>query len=77
MSHKVRVNLANPAELLELPGLGPEQAQAILDFRAEHGPIQDVRQLATILRRWPVAEAMWERVDFDPADDTAPEAPGA
>lgn len=77
MSHKVRVNLANPAELLELPGVGPEQAQAILDFRAEHGPIQDTRQLATILRRWPVAEAMWERVDFDPADATAPEAPGA
>ena len=76
MPNKVRVNLANPAELLEL-GIGREQAQAILDFRAEHGPIQDAGQLAKILGRWPVAAAMWERVDFDPADDTAPEAPGA
>jgi competence ComEA-like helix-hairpin-helix protein len=77
MLQRVRVNLANPAELLELPGVGPEQAQAILKFRAEHGPIQDVGQLATILGAWPVAEAIWERVAFDPAEGTAPEAPGA
>jgi Helix-hairpin-helix motif len=77
MSHMVRVNLANSAELLELPGIGPEQVQAILDFRAKHGPIQDGRQLATILRPWPVAEGIWERVDFEPAENTAPEAPGA
>ena len=77
MSKRVRVNLANPAELLELPGVGAEQARAILDFRAEHGPIQDAGQLAQILRQWPIAEAIWERVDFDPAEATAPEAPGA
>jgi hypothetical protein len=77
MPSRVRVNLVNPAELLELPGIGPEQAQAILDFRVEHGPIRDAGQLATILRAWPVAEAIWERVDFDPSESTAPEAPGA
>jgi Helix-hairpin-helix motif len=77
MSDTVRVNLANSAELLELPGIGPEQAQAILEFRAEHGPIQDAGQLANILRSWPVADAIWEHVDFAPADTTAPEAPGA
>jgi predicted DNA-binding helix-hairpin-helix protein len=77
MPHKVRVNLANPQELLALPGIGPEQARAILEFRAQHGPIQDARQLATILRAWPVAETIWEHVEFDPAESTAPEAPGA
>ena len=77
MSHMVRVNLASPADLLELPGVGPEQAQAILNFRAQHGPIQDAAQLKTILRPWPVAEILWERVDFAPAEATAPEAPGA
>ncbi len=77
MPNRVRVNLANPAELLELPGIGPEQARAILMFRAEHGPIQDATQLAAILRAWPVADAIWERVEFDPAEGTAPEAPGA
>jgi Helix-hairpin-helix motif len=77
MPSTVRVNLANAAELLELPGIGPEQARAIVKFRVEHGPIQDASQLATILRAWPVAEAIWERVEFDPAESTAPEAPGA
>ena len=77
MPHRVRINLVNPAELLELPGIGPDQARAILEFRAEHGPIQDAGQLAKILRPWPVTEAIWERVDFDPSESTAPEAPGA
>ena len=77
MSHSVRVNLANSGELLELPGVGPEQARAILEFRAAHGPIQDAGQLAKILRPWPVAETIWEYVDFAPAETTAPEAPGA
>jgi hypothetical protein len=77
MPHTVRVNLVNPDELLELPGVGPEQARAILAFRAAHGPIQDAGQLAEILRPWPVAEAIWECVDFAPSGDTAPEAPGA
>jgi hypothetical protein len=29
------------------------------------------------LHPWPVAKAIWERVEFDPANGTAPEAPGA
>ncbi len=77
MSNKVRVNLANPAELLEIPGIGPEQVRAILTYRAEHGPIQDANQLASILGTWPVAETIWERVEFAPSESTAPEAPGA
>ena len=77
MPNRVRINLANPAELQELPGIGPEQAQAILGFRAEHGPIQDANQLAAVLRAWPIAEAIWERVEFELAEGTAPEAPGA
>ena len=77
MPHTVRINLANPAELLELPGVGPEQAQAIVNHRTQHGPIQDAAQLRTILRPWPVAESLLTHVDFDPAAPTAPEAPGA
>jgi competence protein ComEA len=77
MSSKVQVNLANPAELLELPGVGPEQARAILEFRAVHGPIQNAAELATILRAWPVSDTLWDRVEFDPSAGTTPEAPGA
>jgi DNA uptake protein ComE-like DNA-binding protein len=77
MSNKVRVNLANPLELLELPGVGPREAEAILKFRAEHGPIQDARQLAAILGGPSLAGTLSERADFSPAEGTAPEAPGA
>ena len=77
MTTKVRINLANPLELLELPGLGPEQAEAIVRFRAEHGPIKDARELAAILSAWPTSGAPWAQADFSPSDETAPEAPGA
>jgi competence protein ComEA len=77
MPTKVRVNLANSAELLELPGVGPQDADAILRFRAEHGPIKDEQQLIRILGSRPTLEALSERADFSPSDSTAPEAPGA
>jgi len=77
MSTKVRVNLANQAELLELPGLGPQQAEAIVRYRAAHGPIKDARELASIVGASPASDSLWERADFSPADTTAPEAPGA
>lgn len=77
MATKIRINLAHPLELLELPGLGPQQAEAIVKFRIEHGPIKDAQQLAAVLAAWPLAGASWEQADFSPADATAPEAPGA
>lgn len=73
----VRINLANPMELLELSGLSPQQAMAIIKFRAEHGAIRDAAELARILSGWRLSEADLERLDFDPADSTAPESPGA
>jgi len=77
MLTKVRVNLANPLELLELPGVGQREVEAILKFRAEHGPIRDADQLTAILGGRPFPETFSERADFSPADATAPEAPGA
>lgn len=77
MTGKVRINLANPLELLELPGIGPEQATAIVKFRAEHGPIQDAAELARVLSGRRLSDADLQRLDFDPADSTAPESPGA
>ena len=74
---KVRVNLANEQELMELPGLGAAGAAAIVRFRAEHGPIRDAAELRSILRGHPSVEGFEGRVDFAPADATAPEAPGA
>lgn len=77
MTKKVRINLANAQELLELPGLGPAQVAAIVRHRSDHGPIKDADELATVLSGYPLTEAQRERADFSPAGATAPEAPGA
>jgi predicted DNA-binding helix-hairpin-helix protein len=77
VTRKVRVNLANEQELLELPGLGAAGAAAIVRFRSEHGPIKDAGHLGAILRGHPNVSALSERADFAPAEATAPEAPGA
>ncbi len=63
-TRKVRVNLANEQELLELPGLGAAGAAAIVRFRSEHGPITDARQLSAILRGHPNVDAVKESADF-------------
>ena len=76
MSNKVRVNLANALELRQLPGLSPEQVEAIVKFRAEHGPIRDMAQLASIIGASD-ASILSLYADFSPSYDTAPEAPGA
>ena len=77
MPARVRVNLANAEELLELPGLSPAEVAVILRFRTEHGPIRDADQLARILSGHPIQDMLKERADFSPSDSTAPEAPGA
>lgn len=74
---RVRINLGNYVELMTLPGIGREQADAIIAWRAEHGPIASEAQLRQVLRGWPVPEGLADQVDFAPAEPTAPEAPGA
>ena len=77
MTTRVRVNLANARELLELPGITPAEVEITVKFRAEHGPIGDADQLERLLNRHPIPDTLKERADFAPSDSTAPEAPGA
>ena len=74
---RIRLNLANPQELFEIPGIKRDEVEAIIKFRAEHGPIGDAGQLSRLLGRDRLSEAQLAHIDFDPADVTAPEAPGA
>jgi DNA uptake protein ComE-like DNA-binding protein len=74
---KIRINLANPQELCELPGIDRRKQEAILRHRAQNGPITNASELAEILGRDAVTPALLEHVDFTPAETTAPEAPGA
>src|SRR4029453_8101887 len=49
MTNRVRVNLANARELLELVGISESEVETIVRFRAEHGQIADGQQLSTVL----------------------------
>jgi DNA uptake protein ComE-like DNA-binding protein len=73
----IRINVANQRELTEIPGLRPEDAEAIVRFRDEHGPVTDAARLAAVLGGRDLDEATLRQIDFDPANQTAPEAPGA
>ena len=42
---RVNLNTAGLEELDTLPGIGPARAQAILDWRTEHGPFRYVEEL--------------------------------
>jgi DNA uptake protein ComE-like DNA-binding protein len=77
MKNMVRVNLANARELLELIGISESEVEAIVRFRAEHGPIADGPQLSAVLGGRPMTDAILERADFAPSEATSPEAPGA
>ena len=74
---KTRINLANPQELLELPGIHQAAGDAIVRHRVQHGPISNAAELTQILGPEMVTPALLEHVDFPPAAPTAAEAPGA
>lgn len=72
MPYRVSVNSANPHELLALPGVGPEQAERIVKFRSEHGPIGNESELSRVLGWRGLGESMWGRVDFSATESRRP-----
>src|SRR6478609_7244651 len=44
----VNLNTATKDELVALPGIGPAKAQAILDYRAQHGGFRTVDELKDV-----------------------------
>jgi hypothetical protein len=78
MTNKVRVNLANAHELLELVGISETEVRTIVRFRAEHG--SDRGRAAAQRRSRRAADGRRDsraRRFCAPSEATAPEAPGA
>ncbi len=41
----IDINTANASTLIKLPRIGPKTAQAIIDYRTEHGPFKSIEEL--------------------------------
>ena len=44
----VNLNTATKDELVALPGIGPAKAQAIVDYRNQHGPFRNIDELRKV-----------------------------
>lgn len=45
---RIPINTADVYDLDRLPGIGPTKAQAIVDYRTQHGPFQSADQLLEV-----------------------------
>lgn len=48
MAQKINLNIASKDELDRIPGMGQECAQAILDYRAQHGQIRSIEEMDNV-----------------------------
>ena len=47
-SNKVNINTATKEELMTLPGIGESKAEAIIKYREEYGPFQNIEDITNI-----------------------------
>jgi DNA uptake protein ComE-like DNA-binding protein len=73
---RTQINVANPQELLAIPGIDGAKVDTILRDRDEHGPISNSAELAKLLGQGSLTTAALAHIDFAPAGDSAPESAG-
>src|SRR5262245_15077578 len=77
LAYRVDLNRAERAELLQLPGVGPQLADRIVQHRQEHGPFRSVNDLQRVHGIGPATVERlsgWVCVTSDEAGDAKPQA---
>jgi len=79
-THRIDINRADRAELLQIPGIGPNLAERIEEYRREHGGFHNVDELRRVrgigpatldrLRPWVCVEGE-EELEDEPVTPTA------
>lgn len=45
---KININTATVSDLMKLPGIGKVKAQAIVNYRKEHGPFKELSEIKKV-----------------------------
>ncbi len=48
VSARINLNIATKADLETLPGIGPVRAQAIIEYRAQHGGFKNIKEIKNV-----------------------------
>jgi competence protein ComEA len=70
----VNLNTATHDELVALPGIGPAKAQAILDYRAQHGGFKSAEELKDVKG---IGAKRYEKLKAEVTVSPLPRASGA
>ena len=70
-SAALNLNTAGKDELVALPGIGPSKAQAILDYRKEHGQFKSVDEVRKVKG---IGEKLFQQIKPELAVGTVPRA---
>jgi competence protein ComEA len=58
MTNKINLNQATQDEIMKVPGIGPKEAERIVQYRQEHGGFRSVDELDNV---WRVSGSEFEK----------------
>lgn len=76
--HSININTADKAALVTLTGIGEVKAQAIIDYRTEHGPYASIEDIQNVSGIGPATyDSIKDHITVQGGNSTAPSPPPA